>query len=153
VPGPLRELFEDGSKYGAVGALGTVLDFVIFNLTLFLMAILVGQTEPLSAKTISTILSAAVTYLLHGFWTFRNRGGSRRSLITISLFGVVTVAGLLLSLSIVGFSHYILGFTTFFANNVANSIALVFSALVRFFATRHLVFSNKRSVRPDRGQI
>jgi putative flippase GtrA len=153
VPGRLRELFKDGSKYGVVGLFGTLLDFVIFNLLLFLMANLFGKTEPLSAKTISTILSAAVTYLLHGFWTFRNRGGSRRSLVTIALFGVVTAAGLVLSLGIVGFSHYFLGYTSLFANNVANSIALVVSALVRFFATRHLVFSNKQSVRTERGQI
>jgi putative flippase GtrA len=106
----------------------------------------------LSAKTISTILSAAVTYLLHGFWTFRHRGGSRRSLITISLFGLVTVAGLFLSLGIVGFSHYFLGYTSLLANNVANSIALVVSALVRFFATRQLVFSNRKNFRTEGGQ-
>jgi len=144
VPNRLRALVKDGSKYGLVGVFGTLLDVIIFNLAFLVLKDQLDVSEPVSAKAISTLLSAGTTYFLHGFWTFRNRGGSRGDVFTISLFGLVTLAGLGISLGIVACSFYLLGFTSLLANNVANGVAIVASAVFRFVATRQLVFSTWR---------
>lgn len=135
-----RGIIVDGYKYGFVGGVGTVVDIAVFNLVLALSIALAGEVLPVLAKIVSTVVSAAAAYLGHGFWTFRGRGGSRSNPWTISKFAIVTGAGLLMSVGIVGFSHYILEFQTVTQNNFANAIALVVSALVRFVATRHWVF-------------
>lgn len=138
-----RGILVDGYKYGFVGGIGTLVDIAVFNVVLWFSIAFAGEVLPVLAKTISTIVSAGATYVGHGFWTFRGRGGSRSSLWTISKFAIVTGVGLVISIGIVGVSHYIFGFQTVVENNVANAIALVVSALVRFVATRHWVFKAK----------
>lgn len=135
-----REILVEGSKYGVVGGIGTLIDIVFFNLALLIIISVGGQAEPILAKTLSTIGSAGLTYIGHGFWTFRGRGGNRSSPKVMVRFALVTTLGLFVSVGIVGFSHYVLGFQRVLDNNVANVLALFVSALVRFIATRHWVF-------------
>lgn len=139
-----QALVQDGAKYGVVGVLGTILDILFFNL--FLLAVLefFATTEPISAKVFSTVLSSFATYLLHGHWTFADRGGSRKSIQTISSFGIVTVLGLAVSVGVVGLAHYVAGLQSIAENNIANLVALAISALLRFFLTRHWVFKGER---------
>ena len=142
--GKTRGILVEGSKYGVVGGIGTLIDIALFNFVLWLSISVTSNPDPILAKTLSTIGSAGLTYLGHGFWTFRNRGGKRSSPTVMMKFGIVTALGLLISVVIVGLSHYVLGFQSLFANNVANLVALVTSALIRFIATRHWVFQGPR---------
>ena len=139
-----RGILVDGYKYGFVGGVGTLVDVAVFNGVLVASIALTGEVLPVIAKTISTVVSAAATYVGHGFWTFRGRGGPRSNLWTISKFGIVTGIGLVISIGIVGVSHYIFGFQTVAQNNIANVVALVVSAVVRFIATRHWVFRGRK---------
>ena len=144
--GKTREILVEGSKYGLVGGIGTFIDIFLFNFVLWLSISVTNHPEPILAKTLSTIGSAGLSYVGHGFWTFRNRGEKRSSPKVIMKFGIVAALGLLISIVIVGLSHYALGFESLFANNVANLVALVASALIRFIATRHWVFKGPRQV-------
>ncbi len=139
-----QALAKDGAKYGVVGVLGTILDILVFNLFLLAVLEVFATTEPISAKVFSTILSSFATYLLHGHWTFADRGGSRKSIRTISSFGIVTVLGLIVSVGVVGLAHYVAGLQSIAENNIANLVALAVSALIRFFLTRHWVFKGQR---------
>lgn len=142
--GKTRGILVEGSKYGIVGGIGTLADIVLFNLVLFLIISISGQSEPITAKIASTIGSASLAYVGHGLWTFHNRGEKRSSPKVMLKFTVVTALGLLVSVGVVGFSHYILGFQSVLHNNFANTAALVISAIVRFIATRHWVFRGPR---------
>ena len=135
-----RGILVDSYKYGFVGVVGTLVDIAVFNAVVWVGVEVTGEVLPVLAKTISTIISAGATYVGHGFWTFRGRGGSRSHPWTITKFALVTGLGLLISIGIVGTSHYILGLQSVAHNNTANAIALVVSAVARFVATRHWVF-------------
>lgn len=137
---PRRAILIDGFKYGLVGGAGTLIDILLFNFFILLSITVAGQPEPILAKTLSTIHSAAVTYLGHGFWTFRGRGGKRSSVRTMAKYALVTTMGLVIGVGIVGMSHYLLGFQSVLANNGANLVALLLSAAARFLATRQWVF-------------
>lgn len=140
---PTRAILVDGSKYGLVGGVGTLIDILLFNFFIWFSITVAGEPEPIFAKTLSTIISAGVTYLGHGFWTFRGREGKLSSLRTIAKFTAVTVMGLLIGVSVVGISHYVLGFQSVLANNGANLLALLLSAAARFMATRQWVFPGR----------
>lgn len=129
-------------KFGAVGAMAFVVDTATFNLLRFGLG---GggplEHKPLTAKVIATALASMVAWLGNRFWTFRHRrrASARREL---ALFLVYNVLGLLISLTCLGFSHYVLNLRSPLADNIsANGIGLVLGTLFRFWAYRRFVFN------------
>ena len=129
-------------KFGLVGLVGLVVDVSLFNLLS-----LSGPgwwAEPLTAKFMSTSVAIVVNWLGNRYWTFRRdkRSDVVRELIE---FVLASVAGMLVTLATLWFTHYVLGFDSLLADNVsANIIGLGLGTLVRFALYRWWVWSVKR---------
>ncbi len=131
----LRGVFAELAKFGTVGALSFVIDVAIFN------AVLLVMDKPLTAKIISTVFSATNAFVLNRAWSFkhRERTNVRRE---YSLFFLFNAVGLAISLLCLAVSHYVLGFESRLADNIAaNGIGLVLGTTFRFWSYRRFVWA------------
>lgn len=126
----VRELM----KFGVVGGSAYVIDITLFNVLLH------ASDKPLTSKTISTVVATTWSYVGNRYWTFRRRTRSsvRRE---YALFFVLNGIGLLISLFCLWFSHYVLGYTSALADNIAaNVVGLGLGTAFRFWSYRKFVF-------------
>jgi putative flippase GtrA len=131
----VRGLLSELAKFGTVGAISFVIDVVIFN------AVLLVVDKPLTAKVISTVFSATNAFLLNRAWSFKHRERTtvRRE---YSLFFVLNAVGLSISLLCLAVSHYVLGFESRLADNIAaNGVGLVLGTAFRFWSYRRFVWA------------
>lgn len=131
----LRGLFGELAKFGTVGLLSFVVDLAVFNLMLHAL------DKPLTAKVISTVVSASNAFLLNRAWSFkhRERTSVRRE---YTLFFVLNVIGLGIALLCLAVSHYVLGFDSKLADNAsANGFGLVLGTAFRFWSYRRFVWA------------
>jgi putative flippase GtrA len=136
----LGHLIRELMKFGVVGAVAFAVDIGLFNLLLHL------TDKPLTSKTLSTVVATTVAYLGNRYWTFRHRSrsGVRREYTLFFLFNGV---GLVIALACLAISHYLLGFTSRLADNIAaNVVGLVLATTFRFWSYRRFVF---RDLLPD----
>src|SRR4029453_4262383 len=61
-------LIREMAKFGIIGVLNTLLDFVVCTLLRFI--------GPIKAQVISTIIAATSSYFMNRHWTFRHRARS-----------------------------------------------------------------------------
>jgi len=130
----LSHLVRELMKFGVVGGVAFVVDVGLFNLLLHL------TDKPLTSKTISTIAATTVAYAGNRTWTFRRRSRStvRRE---YSLFFLLNGVGMLIALTCLAISHYLLGYTSTLADNVAaNVVGLGLGTAFRFWSYRRWVF-------------
>jgi putative flippase GtrA len=126
----------EGIKFLAIGAAGYVTDVAVFN------ALRLGPLadKPLTAKVISTVVATLVTYSGNRVWTFRHRArsGFAREYV---LFFVLNGVGMLITVGTLAVSHYVLGFTSPLADNIAgNVVGVALGTLFRFWSYRRWVF-------------
>ena len=136
----LRGVLAELAKFGTVGLLSFVIDVAIFN------AVLLVLDKPLTAKVISTVFSATNAFVLNRAWSFkhRERTNVRRE---YALFFVLNVVGLSISLLCLAVSHYVLGFESRLADNLAaNGIGLVLGTTFRFWSYRRFVWAAPTAV-------
>ena len=144
----LNAIARDFAKFGAVGLIGVVVDVGIFNLLRFdPLGADTALNGPLGAKVVSVSVAVVVTWFGNRYWTFREN--RRPDIIReFAEFSAIAVGGLAISLVCLFVSHYVLGFQSILADNIAtNVIGLTLSTVFRFFAYRHWVFSISRSAR------
>ncbi|GGF14203.1 GtrA family protein [Subtercola lobariae] len=132
-------------KFGVVGAVGFVVDVVVFN------ALLVGGigsdhwlSGPIWAKVVSVAAATLVTWFGNRYWTFREhrRANYLRELFE---FSVVAVSGLLINLVCLYISHYVLGYTSLIADNISGTlIGTLLATIFRFVLYRYWVFNQHR---------
>ena len=128
-------------KFGAVGALAFVVDIGLFNLLRFGLGD-GGPLEgkPLTAKVVSASVATVVAWVGNRVWTFRHRRRARAA-HELGLFVLFNVAGMLIALGCLAFSHYGLDLRSAQADNIsANGVGLVLGTLFRFWAYRTFVF-------------
>lgn len=139
-------LAKEAGKYLIVGAGGYVIDVLIFNALILPPWMIEPFREPVTAKTISTVIAIIFTYAINQRWTFKNRTARKPGVIQFILFSVVNVLGLLISVGCLGFSHYVLGFDSALADNVsANFFGVGLATIFRFFASRSFVFPRDKT--------
>jgi putative flippase GtrA len=127
----VRELL----KFGVVGAGGLVVDVGLSNLLLTQM-----PHKPLTAKAISTLAAITFNYVGNRQWTFRHRSRRQVHQEYVAFFAI-SLVGLLMTLGIVAFTRYVLGYEGRLAFNVsANVVGLAVSTAFRFWAYRRFVF-------------
>ena len=138
-------VYREMLKFGAVGALAFIVDLYVYNLLRVgvwpLEAAPFGD-KPLLCKVISVTCATIVAWLGNRLWTFRHRrrAAARREFV---LFAVMNVGGLIISLSCLGFSHYVLGLTSALADNISgNMVGIALGTLFRFWAYRQFVFTD-----------
>jgi putative flippase GtrA len=134
------------ARFGAVGAVGFLVDVGVFNL---LRATVLSPTEvhtgPLIAKVISTVLAIFVNWMGNRYWTFGDRRSSSTAREGIEFF-VASLIGMVIGLACLWFSHYVLGFTSVLADNISsNVIGLALGTAFRFGAYKLWVFAPHRT--------
>lgn len=130
----LSSLVRELMKFGVVGVVAFVVDVGLFNLVLHL------TDKPLTSKTVGVVVATTVSYAGNRNWTFRRRGryAVRRE---YALFFLLNGVGLAIALACLATSHYLLGFTSVLADNIAaNVIGLGLGTVFRFWAYRRWVF-------------
>ncbi|GAA1446718.1 GtrA family protein [Leifsonia poae] len=133
-------------KFGAVGAVGFVVNFAVFNgLMLTVFAKLHHGT--IFATIIATVVAIATNWVGNRYWAFAAQRQSNTAREGIE-FLIVSLAGMGIPLLCVWVSHYLLGFTSLLADNIANNvIGLALGTLFRFAFYRWWVFSPERAER------
>ena len=143
----MRKLLGQFLRFGVVGLGGLVIDVAVFNLLrLTILSPDVLHEGPVIAKVISTTLAIGANWIGNRRWTFATTGrtGATREGVE---FAIVSVAGMGIGLLCLWVSHYVLGFTSLLADNIAtNVVGLGLGAIFRFALYRWWVFSPSRSV-------
>jgi putative flippase GtrA len=144
----MRALISQFARFGAVGAVGLVIDIAVFNLlraTVFAPELI--HEGPILAKIVSTTIAIACNWIGNRYWTFREHRG--RQLVREGVeFGIVSVGGMLIGLACLWVSRYVLGFDSLLADNISgNVIGLGLGTLFRFTLYRMWVFAPHRGDR------
>jgi putative flippase GtrA len=136
----VRALLSELAKFGTVGALSFVVDVVVFNL------VLLWVDKPLTAKIVSTVVAATHAFLLNRAWSFKQR--ERTSISReYGTFLVLNAVGLAIALLCLAVSHYVLGFDSRLADNLAaNGVGLVLGTSFRFWSYRRFVWAAPATV-------
>ena len=136
----LKQRIPELAKFGSVGAVAFFIDLGVFNL----FRIPLGFS-PMWAKVISTAVATLAAWLGNRYWTFSHQRTAARGK-ELMFFAVINVIGLGIGLLILWISHYVLGFTSALADNIAaNVVGLGFSTIFRYFSYRQLVFTGHRT--------
>ncbi|XTZ17671.1 GtrA family protein [Micromonospora echinospora] len=158
-PGLLRSLFDrfghllrELSKFATVGGVAFLIDFALFNFFTTGRGI-----EPVTAKTVSTVIAATVAFLGNRFWTWRHRERSN-PVREYALFFFFNGVGLGIAVACLAISRYGLGsiwpevFQTTLADNIASFIVGTgLGTLFRFWSYRRFVFVEAGTRRVPRG--
>ena len=129
-------------KFGVIGLVAYIIDLVIFNVLRFSGGEGPLYDKPLTAKVISVLAATTFAYFGNRHWTFKDRSRSsfRRQ---YTLFFVFNAVGMVISLSCLWVSHYLLGFESALADNIsANVVGLVLGTVFRFWGYQNWVFPN-----------
>lgn len=131
----LRRLARELTKFGTVGAFGTLVNFVVFNLCVHGFGLAVVRSG-----VISTIVAIGTNYIGNRYWTYRDSDKSRQSR-ELTLFAFFSGIGLVIENGALAISHYGLEFTSTLADNVAKNIVGVgIASIFRFWSYRTWVF-------------
>jgi putative flippase GtrA len=132
-------------KFGTVGLIAFFIDLALFNL-LRVGVFGTGHAlqSPLGASAVSIAVATLFTWVANRYWTFREHR-RRNYILELFEFLVVAAGGMAINLGCVWFSHYVLGFTSLLADNVAkNVVGLGFATLFRFLMYRFWVYGAHR---------
>ena len=141
----MRRFITQLARFGLVGLVGLVIDVSVFNLLrATVLEPSVIHAGPFIAKVISTMLAIGANYVGNRYWTFR---ATKRSTVLREgiEFVAVSVGGMLIALSCLWVSHYLLGFTSVLADNISsNVVGLALGTAFRFGFYRYWVFHPNR---------
>lgn len=136
----MRERLAELVRFGFVGGLAFVVDAGLFNLLRFGPGELLGH-KPLTAKVLSVAAATVVAWLGNRYWTFAARRTDSRAREFFA-FAVANVVGMGIAVGCLAVSHYVLGFTSALADNIAaNVVGLVLGTVFRYLAYRAFVFT------------
>jgi putative flippase GtrA len=141
--GSRRQLLVQLASFGAVGGVGLLIDVGVFNL--LRSTILAPEnvhSGPVIAKVISTSLAILANWLGNRSLTFRAQRRSNAVREGIE-FAMVSVVGMIIAVGCLVVSHYVLGFRSVFADNIAtNVVGLGIGTAFRFAFYRWWVFAD-----------
>ena len=142
---PSARLSRQAATFVAVGGAGWLLDVGVFNLLTATVLSSNVDGGPIIAKAISTTLAIIANWIGNRTFTFRE---TRRTDVAREAieFALVSLAGGAIAIGCLGVSHYVLGFTSRFADNIAaNVVGLALGAAFRFVVYRSWVFNPRRA--------
>src|SRR5581483_3347749 len=103
-------------------------------------AFTVGLT-PVLAKAVDMVITGVMAFFGHRMWTFRHRhgGGAQRE---VTMFTVVTVASVALSLLPLVVARHWIGTSSVFWLNIANLVGIVLGTAARYVTYKGLVWKD-----------
>lgn len=128
------------ARFLSVGGVAFVVDLGLFNLLRFGPGELLIE-KPITARVISIAAATVVSWLGNRHWTFAEHRTARRGR-EFAAYAVVNAVGVVLGIGTLALSHYVLGFTTPLADNVANIIGIGLGTIVRYVGYKTLVFTS-----------
>lgn len=132
-----RAVVAELAKFGVVGSLSLLLDLAVFNLVLTVL-----PDKPLTAKVVSTLVAATNAFVLNRHWSFRARQRGESLRREGVLFAALNAGGLLIALTCLGMSRYVLGLDSRLADNIAaNGVGLVLGTAFRFWSYRRFLWT------------
>jgi putative flippase GtrA len=146
-PRPPR-LVVDAMRFSAVGALSYVLDVVVFNLLRLSGLPFLGG--PLPAKTAGVVIATLFAWLGSRYYTFKRhkRPDPGREFVE---FVIVAGIGYGINVGVLYLSHYVFGFHSLLADNLAaNIVGALLASAVRFVLYRWVVYRPGRSHHHER---
>jgi len=146
--GRLRRLGHEVAKFGAVGAIGFLVNVAVFNLCIHTL-----QLAPIRSGVISQVVAIGTNYLGNRYWTYRDTDKNRVRRET-TLFFFFSGIALVIENAVLAVSHYGLDYTSPLADNVAkNVVGLGIGTLFRFWAYRTWVFRTPQPGSARAGRI
>ncbi|MBB0246110.1 GtrA family protein [Streptomyces alkaliphilus] len=140
LPVRLRRLVREAGRFGTVGAVGLVVNVLVFNLCR--QGVGLGAVR---SGVLATACAICATYLGNRYWTYAHADKTRRRR-EAGLFLMFSGAGMVLENGVLAISHHGLGLTSATADNIAkNVIGLGLASLFRFWAYRTWVFRGART--------
>ncbi|MEU4350362.1 GtrA family protein [Streptomyces sp. NPDC023838] len=131
----LQLLAREIAKFGAVGAIGFVVNAIVFNLCMH-----VAHLAVVRSGVIATAVAIATNYVGNRYWTYRHTDSGRRTR-ELMLFLLFSGIGLVIENGVLALSHYGFGYTSTVADNVAkNVVGLGLGTVFRFWSYRTWVF-------------
>jgi putative flippase GtrA len=138
LPQRLRTLAPEMVKFGIIGGLNVVVNWVAFNLLLLLPLFADGQ---LKAKVIATGIAIVSSYFMNRHWTYKDRDKSAAHREFVLFLGF-NLAGMLIELAVMAMTKYVFGLTSWLAINAAFAVGLGLGTVFRFFTYRTWVFTH-----------
>ncbi|WP_240645990.1 GtrA family protein [Georgenia sp. SYP-B2076] len=139
----LRTWLAELVKFGAVGGSAYVVDVGLFNLLRFGPGELLLD-KPLTAKVLSVAVSVLVAWVGNRYWTFSGTKRASRGR-ELAMFALVNLGGMAVAVGCLAVSHYVLGYTSPLADNIAaNGVGLVLGTAFRYVCYRYVVFTGRR---------
>lgn len=135
LPERWQKLFREALKFGIVGGVNTVINFVVFNA----LALTVFHGGQLKANVIATVFATFTSYFMNRHWTYRDRPKSAMRRETMLFIGFNT-AGLVIELGVLGIAKYGLGTDSLLLLNVFKFLGLGLATIFRFYTYRTFVF-------------
>ena len=123
-------------SFAMIGGMAFVVDIGVYNI----LRASILDDKPIGAKVISVAVATLASWLGNRALTFRSTRDSSVMREGV-LFAVMNLIGLAIAAACLYVSHYILGFPSQLADNLAgNGIGLILGMAFRFFAYRFIVF-------------
>lgn len=130
------------TTFGVVGLIAFVVDVGGYNV----LRATVMPDSVVWAKVVSVTVATAVAFAGHRWLTFRSRAGAGVAR-ELPLFILANAGGLGVSALCLFISHYVLGFTSTLADNIAgNVVGLALGTVFRYVVYRFVVFRSTRKV-------
>jgi putative flippase GtrA len=128
-------IFRRLRSFSIVGTVAFIVDFGLYNFFAYGLG-----ADVIPAKILSVAAATAVSWAGSRYVTFRELGG-RSTLHETLLFALTNLLGLGIAAGCLYVSHYLLGYTSVLADNVAGSIfGVLLGNVFRYFAYRYIVF-------------
>jgi putative flippase GtrA len=142
-----RRLAGLGARFLTVGAISTLIEIAVFNL-LYLGL----DVDVVWSKVIASLVALVNAYLGNREWTFRHRGGHRRS-VEITLFVIVNavctgLGALLVWVGVEAASATLGREAGPIAVNLVNLASIVIIVVLRFLLYHYIVFRGVRVREP-----
>ncbi|MFR0355577.1 GtrA family protein [Streptomyces sediminimaris] len=129
-----RSLTGEIARFGAVGGLGVVVNFAVFNACHALTSLPVVR-----CGVIGTGVALLVNYLGFRYFAYRDRD-KRRPARQFTLFAVFSVIGLVIENGVLYAATYWCGWDTAVQNNLFKALGLALATAFRFAMYRTWVF-------------
>ncbi|MGW0391910.1 GtrA family protein [Streptomyces sp. NPDC003042] len=131
----LRGLAREVIKFGAVGGLGVLVNFGIFNLLRS-----TTELQTVRANVIAIVVAIVTNYIGFRYFTYRDRDlGSRRREMT--LFVVFSGIGMVIESGVLYAATYGFGWDSSLQNNIFKFLGMGIATVFRFWSYRTWVFT------------